>query len=93
MQEERQSMVELVVGEDLKVYKRPLKKPVVIEGDVVKAMLGGKWPEFHGFAFDAVPFWHVTSYGTLTPMDGEDKDSIPIPGPDFKLVMVDDWPF
>lgn len=85
--------MDLVVGEDLKVYKRPLEKPVVIDGDVVKAMLGGKWPEYHGFVFDQVLYWHVTSDGMLTPMDGADKGANPIPGPDFKLTMVDDWPF
>jgi len=56
---------------------------------LVKRMLGGEWPEFHGFGFGAVHSYLLEKDGTLIPMDmgcgGE-----PVPGPSFKLSMIDD---
>jgi len=57
---------------------------------LVKEMLGGKWPDSgdskhwpSGFSFDDVPYFKVED-GYLVPWNlGE-----PLPGPDFKLVIV-----
>ena len=68
-------------------------KPMIVESEVVKALLGGKWPEHHGYGFGSEECWMVTKYGTLTPMDGRGFDASPTPGPDFRLELVDDWPF
>jgi len=66
-------------------------RPMIIESEVVKALLGGEWPEYHGYGFGAEECWMVTKHGTLTPMDGRGFDAEPVPGPDFKLELVDDW--
>lgn len=66
-------------------------RPMIIESEVVKALLGGKWPKYHGYGFGAEECWMVTKRGTLTPMDGRGLDASPVPGPDFKLELVDDW--
>ena len=56
---------------------------MIIESEVVKALLGGEWPEYHGYGFGAEECWMVTKHGTLTPMDGRGFDAEPVPGPDF----------
>jgi len=58
-----------------------------IPAKLVKAMLGGKWPE-HPFNFDAVGSYAISEHDTLVPGDLED----PAPGPDFQLQfkMVND---
>lgn len=58
-----------------------------IHPKIVLLMLGGKWPEFRGFNFDAVEYFHCEN-GVLVPCD--DATGEPIPGPNFKLVMIDD---
>lgn len=65
-------------------------QPMIFESEVVKALLGGKWPEYHGYGFGAEECWMVTTYGTLTPMDGRSADAMPVPGPDFRLEIVND---
>lgn len=48
---------------------------------LVKAMLGGQWPE-HPFNFDCVDSFMIEEDGTLVPDAGFGE---PAPGPDFKL--------
>jgi len=56
---------------------------------LVKFMLGGKWPEFHGFNFDAVHSYCLEKDGTLVPYD-TDFGGEPVPGPSFALHLIDD---
>lgn len=56
-------------------------QPMILETEVVKALLGGKWPEYHGYGFGAEECWMVTEYGTLTPTDGRGVDANPAPRP------------
>jgi len=53
-----------------------------IPAKLVKAMLGGKWPE-HPFNFDAVGSFAISKYDTLVPGNLE----YPAPGPDFQLQL------
>jgi len=55
----------------------------IVPTRLVKAMLGGEWPEARGFCFDAVDHFRCED-GRLVPYDGFD----PAPGPDFELVMI-----
>jgi len=57
---------------------------------LVKFMLGGQWPEFHGFDFDAVHSYRLEKDGALVPYDS-DAGGNPVPGPSFKLEMIDDF--
>jgi hypothetical protein len=54
---------------------------------LVRKLLGDKWPEFHSFCFEAVDCFKLED-GVLIPYDGIDGE--PVPGPNFKLVMIDD---
>ena len=56
-------------------------QPMIIESEVVKALLGGKWSKYHGYGFGSEECWMVTEYGTLTPMDGRSVDANSVPGP------------
>lgn len=56
-----------------------------IPAALLKAMLDGKWPK-HPFNFDSIDRFRIIR-GTLVPDDGTGE---PAPGPDFKLVMVND---
>jgi hypothetical protein len=70
-------------------FRFPADKPIRwIPGKLVKAMLGGKWPEHHGFCFDAVAVWKVERGGRLVPYDGENGS--PCPGPDFVITCDHD---
>jgi len=53
---------------------------------LVKRFLGGEWPEFHGFNFDAVCYYRLED-GLLVPYDGFGDI---VPGPSFELTVVDD---
>ena len=59
-----------------------------IPGKLVKALLGGKWPD-HPFNFDSPDGFMMEKDGTLVPAAGFGE---PAPGPDFKLFfkMVND---
>ena len=63
-------------------------KDVRIPRELVKAMLGGKWPKevtgYEGFCFESVDVYHIED-GRLVPYDG--LGGI-IPGPDFELVPI-----
>jgi len=52
-----------------------------IPAKLVKAMLGGKWPN-HDFNFNCIDDFILEEDGTLVPNDGLGE---PAPGPDFKL--------
>ena len=52
----------------------------------VKRLLGGEWPEFHGFSFDSVCYYRLMD-GLLVPYDGFGDM---VPGPSFELAVVDD---
>lgn len=63
---------------------------IIIEPDVVLAMLGGKWPDSgkskcwpSGFSWEEVGEFRVED-GLLVPYSG----GLPAPGPDFRLTMV-----
>jgi hypothetical protein len=70
------------------VKRKYPSKNFAIPAELVKAMLGGEWPEdvpgYEGFCFDAVEVYHLED-GFLVPYDG--LGGI-IPGPDFKISPV-----
>ncbi len=65
-------------------------KQVRLSSALVKLMLGGKWPKFHGFGFNEVHSWAIEKDGTLVPMASGFSDEDLAPGPSFKLYMIDD---
>lgn len=52
-----------------------------IPNDIVKALLGGKWPE-HQFNFDAVSHFKIIGH-KLVPYDGDEE----APGPNIKISL------
>lgn len=56
-----------------------------IPAAVVLKLIGGKWPEANGFAWDRVEFFEVNEDGTISPADGYDL----LPGPDLKLRVTE----
>ena len=58
-----------------------------IPSDIIKVMLGGRWPKFNFFNFGSVGVYHCEGI-YLVPYDN--IGDLPSPGPNFMLVMVDD---
>jgi len=56
---------------------------LVLSPAMVKMLLGGKWPKFHGFNFNAVSSW-LFENGELIPLDELGEEA---PGPNLKLKL------
>lgn len=83
-------MEELIV-----VIKRDNKHLIKISPWLMKLILGGKWPEFHGFNFDAVHAFVLRPDLTIDPLasdfdDDECEDLAPGPSFKLKISMIDD---
>jgi hypothetical protein len=55
---------------------------------VVKALFGGKYPNYNGFGFSAVDHWFIEGR-RLVPAAGTDNEDL-APGPDLMLVVIPD---
>jgi len=78
-------------------YERNEVKEVIVPTELIKILLGGKWPEdrgqnWEGFGFDEVDCYVMEEgISRLMPSDGfkdANNEFCLVPGPDFELKVI-----